>query len=663
VGRWKKYSLHGAAALFSSLSLANDVDVFELSLQQLMQVEVVSGVSETISLSPGTVSSYYPEQLKKIGLHSLVDIVGFATNTQINRSQQGSPVIQVRGLSDPYNQKVLFLLDGIPYWTPSHGNIPLYGIPMDAIERIEIIRGPASVIYGTNSSAGVINIISKQQGKQAHVEIAENQKINTGFHYVQNLAEGSVSFAMQTQKEEGYAAEYFNTSGAFDGSCFCFPIKETSTLTNQLEYTSALSRFNMNGVQLTLQAHERSNTGITNSSYLSPSKQTYNGYLASIRYEQKLASTNIEYFSDWNRFYRQESVSGIISPFGIAGDGAIEFDNDGENNVRWLSGIRVRHSVNEKLNVLAGFEYEEREIENHKFLDDVGGATLALLAQPPLNQPFEFQSDGSILLIEADKVEELSAYIQGDYKTQDWRYVFGLRHVDNDRSGSYVAPRFSVVHSINESESVKILYGEGFNSPTFRQFSARDQLGMKQESSIEAEVITTYEAAYTVAHQKSQSTLTGFYTEADKLILNSSQGFSNSQSIIKRYGFEYEASYLLSSGQLLASVSYLKQGNKIIENDDNALDTSVWLLRAGGYTKINRHTLGASLKAASERSEMDAQYWLNLNYEYQVNSFNWYATINNALSEDIVDPVIGSSTATTQSQDSATAQLGMRFSF
>jgi outer membrane receptor protein involved in Fe transport len=661
--RWFKQSVFTAIIIFCSNVFANDEDVFELTLQQLMQVEVVSGISESISLTPGTVSSYYPDQLKKIGLHSLSHIINFATNTQVSHTQRGNEVIQVRGLSDPYNQKVLLLLDGIPYWMPSHGEVPLYGIPIDAIERVEMIRGPASVIYGTNSSAAVINVISKQKGSEGHISLAEHEHINAGFHHVQKIPSGSASFSMQVQSEDGYEGRDFNTLGAFDGACFCFPSVDETKSKNQLQYTSALSRIVFKGVQLTLQAHEKNSKGITSSSHLSPGKQMYNGYLASLRYEQTWADTNIEYFSDWNRFYWDQEIAGIISPFGIPGDGSIRFDNDGEKNVRWLSGVRIRHAVNDRLELLLGLEYEERQIENHKFADNMGGDVLALLAQPPLNQPFEFQSDGSILLIEADKVVESSAYIQGDYKADAWRYVLGFRHVDNGRSGTYFAPRLSVVHSMSNHESIKLLYGEGFNSPTFRQLSGRDQFGMKQVSNVEAEVVRTYEVAYLYANDKYQNTLTGYYTEAGKLILNSPSGFKNSENVIKRYGLEYETRYLFSSGQVLASLSYLKQGNEIIENDANALDASAWLARIGAYKTMARHTIGMSLKASSERAEFDAQYGINMNYEYQVNKFNWYVTLNNVLSEDIYDPEIGANTTGTQSQDSASALMGVEFAF
>lgn len=103
---------------FPVISLAEDI--FDLSLEDLMKVKVVSGKEESILDSPGTVSTYYPHQLEGMGLHSLSEIISFATSSQLNDSISSVEVIQLRGLSDSNNQKILFLLDGIPYWMPSH---------------------------------------------------------------------------------------------------------------------------------------------------------------------------------------------------------------------------------------------------------------------------------------------------------------------------------------------------------------------------------------------------------------------------------------------------------------------------------------------------------------------------------------------------------------
>lgn len=76
----------------------------------------------------------------------------------------GSPVkVNLRGLTTGYqSERVLVLMDGRRVNDPYQGNTELALLPLDSVERIEILRGPASALYGSNAEGGVINIITRQ---------------------------------------------------------------------------------------------------------------------------------------------------------------------------------------------------------------------------------------------------------------------------------------------------------------------------------------------------------------------------------------------------------------------------------------------------------------------------------------------------------------------
>jgi len=73
--------------------------------------------------------------------------------------------ISIRGSSDykpgGYNNRVLLLVDGLPASIPNSGAPDWNAIPLENIERIEVVRGPASSLYGHNSMGGVINMVTK----------------------------------------------------------------------------------------------------------------------------------------------------------------------------------------------------------------------------------------------------------------------------------------------------------------------------------------------------------------------------------------------------------------------------------------------------------------------------------------------------------------------
>ena len=76
--------------------------------------------------------------------------------------------ISIRGSSDfkpgGYNNRVLLLLDGFPVSIPNSGSSDWNAIPFETIKHIEVVRGPASSIYGHNSMGGVINIVTRSGG-------------------------------------------------------------------------------------------------------------------------------------------------------------------------------------------------------------------------------------------------------------------------------------------------------------------------------------------------------------------------------------------------------------------------------------------------------------------------------------------------------------------
>jgi len=89
-------------------------DVFALSLEQLLYVSVASNKTERLIDTPGIVSRYDMAQMERLGLHSLVDVLHFIPGVLVQRSATGSLHVQIRGLSDTNNQKVLFLLNDTP---------------------------------------------------------------------------------------------------------------------------------------------------------------------------------------------------------------------------------------------------------------------------------------------------------------------------------------------------------------------------------------------------------------------------------------------------------------------------------------------------------------------------------------------------------------------
>lgn len=631
-----------------------------MSLQQLLNVTVVSKHSESIARSPGVVSGYDARELEALGLRTLTDFLHFVPGIELNERLHELRTVQIRGLPGKSNQKVLFMLDGVPYWMPESGDIPLRGLPIQGIERIEVIRGPGSVVYGANASAGVINIISRKDNGATLNAYATTSNTKNVSLYGGKTFENGVTFNLsaELQRDNGYPYDVENAF-AID-PCFCFPATENGQLIKQIEHSSASAHVGIQGFSATLQSFTGEETGDINDTLVGPSHIKSKGTLVSLNYHHEFDQLDVDIFTDWNRYYRDIHAQNLLAGFFLESDGGIFFDNDGKNNVRFRQGATFNYSLSQQFSILAGIEQETRSTENKKFKDDQDGAVLSLVTQPPFNFPFELQEDNSILLVEGAKNREKSMFAQGDYTLDKWRFVLGLRYIDNSEAGSEISPRGSVVYSINDTESIKLLYSQGFNPPTFKQSAATDSFGLSLDNSVSAETIRTWDLAYTRTSQRLHYVLNVFHIEADDLIKSN----VNINEVIKRNGAELDVQFRNDRFKIFSGLSYVHEGN----GHGNDLDSdyaSRWMLKFGVNYTHKAHSIGTVIRSAGERAHVDAYHLINISYQYELtHNAALFSTITNLLDDANMHPNVANlNTLRIQASDGTGLQAGFRVSF
>jgi outer membrane receptor for ferrienterochelin and colicin len=179
----KKY-----AGVFAMLLLCSPVVSFSQDLDSLLNLSAFTAESElqkalnkgtTVSSSkalslretPGIISVMSSEEIQNTGARDLTDLLRLIPGFDIAQDLQFVQGIALRG-NWSNEGKVLVLMDGQPfnellYQTVAIGN----RFPVDGIERIEIIRGPGSAIYGGSAEYGVINIVTKAAESLNGVEV------------------------------------------------------------------------------------------------------------------------------------------------------------------------------------------------------------------------------------------------------------------------------------------------------------------------------------------------------------------------------------------------------------------------------------------------------------------------------------------------------------
>lgn len=166
-----------SAGLAVKSARAGDEDVHalrELSLEELMALPVntVSRVSETAEDAPGVVTVLGRAEIEAFDARTLGELINKVASTVfLSANVVSDNLVSVRRQAlSPYDSHVLILLDGRPMRDPLTGglNQTVYTvIPVAALEAVEIVRGPGSVLHGSNAYSGVINLRTRADDSEA----------------------------------------------------------------------------------------------------------------------------------------------------------------------------------------------------------------------------------------------------------------------------------------------------------------------------------------------------------------------------------------------------------------------------------------------------------------------------------------------------------------
>ncbi|MCX5668134.1 MAG: TonB-dependent receptor [Candidatus Omnitrophica bacterium] len=123
-----------------------------------------SGHEESTFDYPGNVTVITSEEIAKSNANFVPDILRREPGIHVfDQTHTGkTAIVDIRGFGDTANRNVLVMVDGRRLNEIDNSGVDWAQIPLESVERIEILRGAGSVLYGDNASAGVINIITKK---------------------------------------------------------------------------------------------------------------------------------------------------------------------------------------------------------------------------------------------------------------------------------------------------------------------------------------------------------------------------------------------------------------------------------------------------------------------------------------------------------------------
>ncbi len=171
--RFEKLKAACAAVLLSTTALAatenHSADLTLLSLEQLMNLEVtmVSKREQTLFRSPAAVFVLTHSDLKRSGATSIPEALRLVPGMEVGRIDASKWAVSARGFNAQFANKLLVLVDGRSVYAPLFSGVlwDTQDIPLEEVDRIEVVRGPGAALWGANAVNGIVNIKTKHTAR------------------------------------------------------------------------------------------------------------------------------------------------------------------------------------------------------------------------------------------------------------------------------------------------------------------------------------------------------------------------------------------------------------------------------------------------------------------------------------------------------------------
>jgi outer membrane cobalamin receptor len=491
--------------LFTTSLQANEADLFSLSLEELMQVEIytASQEMETAAESPATTSVITAKQLKEWGVLSLHDVMSFLPGIVKNETYLGQTTQTFRGVTPGiFNNKSLYLINGHPSYESLFGSTLLDYIPIEIVERIEVVRSPASVLYGTNAVSGVINIITKQgtdSKNTVSVRAGSNShKYGSIVHHSDQL-----SMAASVQRDNGY--QFSGTTDEFTN-----PV--------DLDYRYDVENLFIDSygddwrINIGFFDREKALYGVNPWIWQTGIFETYTGYLdANKKWTTDSGETNI-----WLRYdVSDKDIHVGAFPFPATAAECTAFNIPGPTPPGSCDGTRTDTSST----VMNKVERYSVELQHKNQLTSELSYIIGLTLEHQKSDPliFVFDSDNTLnrtAIADPKDTNTSAIYAQAKYQmNEDTLFIAGIRGEDNSDSGSSdLMPRVGITHQIIPDTYIKLLYSEAFRTPMFIEKFVQLPSVLIGDENLNREVIKTLELGLESQINKSNRIQLALYT-------------------------------------------------------------------------------------------------------------------------------------------------------
>ncbi|MDH5547393.1 MAG: TonB-dependent receptor [Gammaproteobacteria bacterium] len=551
----------GVAA--ENLPMLDEDPLLDDLLKELKQVTAIATRTKlNIDYVPGMVSVLHGHDLLESGLYTVHDALQTVPGIEITVSNEGQSHYLMRGIGKSFSSgKVKMLVNGRPQNATLSAASTASAIPVQMIDRIEIIRGPGSAIYGEYAFAGVINIVTRQD-QQAYFFGSHLNRKGAGFAWANTNSNHpfkyAFNFSVSQQAGENVQAgndflKDISTGNTAVDDLF-HNISNSPGTSNEFEqaFTSTLnmSYKNVKWDNIFLSQSMGDYFGIANTlpSNVTPIRQI-NTFASDLETTKNLSEHSSLKGGIGARAYFLRSKEHQFFPAGFPDTSTSNgsgYDNYFDSGV--LGGpnytdyevrgnIELNYSRQESheilLGVYASFAQQGNTwaTRNHALLPDGN------IQEIPLT---EFRGSEN-WLTEGNTRTLVSLYAQDQWRVwKPFTFTFGGRIDYYAEIGSSINPRIAGVYNIQDRHVFKGQFSRAFRPPTFIEMFAQNNLVTSGNPNIEAETIESTEVGYIFNGALTRIRATTFYSVLDDLIILDSNGQYQNLESTKTEGAEFE---------------------------------------------------------------------------------------------------------------------------
>ncbi len=581
-------------------------EVKNMTLEELMQVQIrvsTSSPSERID-KPSVVSIIDRDLIKNYHFESVAEAIRIVAGVEINQTNLDRNVEAFRGiLQNVYSNKVLMMINNIPTWNTLYGNHTLDRVNIKDVERIEILKGPASVLYGTNAYSGVINIItnSDEEDKlRGNVNLGYPDINSAYISYSAKLGDFKLSFSGSHKSE--YRAPYLMEFGAVT-------ITDNEGKTADADNTAFF--------------HEKYNTSTSN---ISLDYKKHSFFANIFENEFTFPGMNISYpMAAIDRFkdrgilagYRLQNLS--LSDR-ITMNAKLYFDYFIRDHPDDFEQIRVSNMYSTKM----GSSVDATINLNQYFSLELGAEMLSGLGHQHETKYLVNDSLAYPNMKETSEISEYSLFAQGDINYGIFSMLLGSRYTKNKTYGSNVSSRVTTNFKLNKNNSIKLIYAEAYRTPSMLELYFNHPVVLGNPN-LEPETLKSYEISYFTQLNNFMTQATIYFSSYSKIIQRqrpdiTKPAFYQNIGNFAGYGTEFEIRYINS--KLING--YLNYNYVAGENTEEAFSN---------YRFVPKHTISVGLdkalgdfrvaansyiytKTHGLQEDIKAQYTVNVHLSY-----------------------------------------------